>query len=50
MHSTEYTANNAFQATAKERARWAAVLAPTGRPARRTVRKSLFVRLFAFFA
>jgi hypothetical protein len=48
---SEYTANNAFQASAAERARWAAVLAPAARANRvRTVRKSLFARIVALFA
>ena len=43
----EFTANNALEAAALERARWAAVLAPTAKriTQRRAVRKSLLVRL-----
>lgn len=36
---TESTANEDLQNLATERARWAAVLAPTGRTARRVTRK-----------
>jgi len=49
--STEYAANNALATTqattAQERARWAAVLAPTVKTMarRRAVRKSLIARL-----
>ena len=44
---TEYTANEALTAAAAERARWAAVLAPTAKriAQRRAVRKSLIARL-----
>ena len=45
--NTEYTANNALAAAAAERARWAAVLAPTAKriTQRRAVRKSILARL-----
>lgn len=44
---TEFTANNALEAAAAERARWAAVLAPTAEriTQRRAVRKNLIARL-----
>ena len=46
--SNEYTANNALEAAAIERARWAAVLAPVAKniTKRQAVRKSLIARLF----
>ncbi len=48
---TEATANEALQNLATERARWAAVLAPTGRTARRVARKpGMLARIAAFFA
>lgn len=45
--NTEYAANNALEAAALERARWAAVLAPAAKTIaqRRAVRKSLIARL-----
>ena len=44
----EFTANEALEAAAAERARWAAVLAPTAKriAQRRAVRKNLIARLF----
>lgn len=43
----EFTANEALTAAAAERARWAAVLAPTAKriAQRRAVRKSILARL-----
>ena len=43
----EYAANNALEAAAAERARWAAVLAPVAKNIiqRQAVRKSLIARL-----
>lgn len=43
----EYTANEALSQQAAERARWAAVLAPTAKTIsqRRAVRKSIIARL-----
>lgn len=43
--NTEYTANNAFQDIAAERAKWAAVLAPAAKRAAPIARKGFFRRL-----
>lgn len=50
MHSTEYTANAAFQANAEERARWVAVLAAPTRAPRMVRRVSMLARIVALFA
>lgn len=47
MTRNEYTANDCLTQQAAERARWAAVLAPTAKhiAKRQAVRKTLFARL-----
>ena len=47
MNRNEYTANDYLAAQAAERARWAALLAPTAKTIaqRRAVRKSILARL-----
>jgi len=47
---SEYTANEALATAAQERARWAAVLAPTGRAPRTVRRVSFLSRIVALFA